>query len=119
MVEAVQETAPDGVLTVTSSAVQRIVFLREKEQRPEAALRLRIIAGGCSGMQYRIDLAEKMRADDRVFQQDRAKVLVDPKSFAYLRNSTLDWYEDLLGGQFKITNPNAKTSCSCGVSFTV
>ncbi len=106
-------------VAVTDAAVKRILFLQDREGKPGAALRLRIVAGGCSGMQYRIDLAEKMRADDRVFQQDRAKVLVDPKSFAYLRNSTLDWYEDLLGGQFKITNPNAKTSCSCGVSFTV
>lgn len=119
MVEAMAQTAVGGGLAITESAAGRIRFLREKEARPEAALRLRIIAGGCSGMQYRIDLAEKLRADDRVFERDDARVLVDPKSFAYLRNSTLDWFEDLLGGEFKIKNPNAKTSCSCGVSFTV
>ena len=119
MVEAILEPEPDGELSITPSAVQRIRFLGDKEGRPEAALRLRIIAGGCSGMQYRIDLAERLRVDDRVFGRNGSRVLVDPKSFAYLKNSTLDWYEDLLGGQFKITNPNAKTSCSCGVSFTV
>lgn len=106
-------------LSITSSASQRIRVLREKEGKPGAALRLRIIAGGCSGMQYRIDLAEKQRADDRAFDTDGARVLVDGRSMTYLKNSTLDWYEDLLGGQFRITNPNAKTSCSCGISFTV
>ena len=83
------------------------------------SLRLRIIAGGCSGMQYRIDLAEKQRPDDRNFERDGVRVLVDAKSMVYVRNSTLDWYEDLLGGEFKIANPNAKHACSCGISFTV
>ena len=118
MAEVVQEVAPTD-LSITTSAVQRIRTLREKEGKAGAALRLRIIAGGCSGMQYRIDLAEKQRSDDRAFDRDDARVLVDARSMTYLKNSTLDWYEDLLGGQFKITNPNAKTSCSCGISFTV
>ena len=118
MTEVAQEFAPTD-LSITSSAVQRIRVLREKEGKPGAALRLRIIAGGCSGMQYRIDLAEKQRVDDRGFDRDGVRVLVDGRSMTYLKNSTLDWYEDLLGGQFRITNPNAKTSCSCGISFTV
>ena len=118
MAEAVQELTPSD-LSITTSAVQRIRVLREKERKAEADLRLRIIAGGCSGMQYRIDLAEKQRTDDRSFDRDGVRVLVDARSMTYLKNSTLDWYEDLLGGQFKITNPNAKTSCSCGISFTV
>ena len=119
MVEAVPEAALAPDLAITPSAVQRIQFLREKEGKPEAALRLRIIAGGCSGMQYRIDLAEKLRGDDRVFEGDAVRVLVDANSMAYLKNSTLDWHEDLLGGQFKVANPNAKHACSCGISFTV
>jgi iron-sulfur cluster assembly accessory protein len=104
---------------VTSNAVRRIRYLRQKESRPEAALRLRIIAGGCSGMQYRMDLAEMPRATDIIIAAEDAKVFVDPKSLVYLHGSTLDYEEDLLGGQFKITNPNAKHSCSCGLSFTI
>jgi len=104
---------------VTSNAVRRIHYLRQKENRPEAALRLRIIAGGCSGMQYRMDLAETPRSTDVIIAAEDAKVFVDPKSLVYLAGSTLDYEEDLLGGQFKIVNPNAKHSCSCGLSFTI
>ena len=115
-VTQVYEPAP---LAVTDSAVMRIKFLQEKEGKPDASLRLRIVAGGCSGMQYRIDLAEELRATDRVVEKDGVRIAVDPKSVAYLKESTLDWEEDFFGGEFKIKNPNAKTSCSCGLSFTV
>ena len=110
------ETLP---LTVTDTAVRRIRVLQQKENKPEAALRLRIIAGGCSGMQYRMDLAEAPRPTDLVVAQQDVRVFVDPKSMTYLRGSKLEWEEDLFGGQFKITNPNAKHSCSCGLSFTI
>ncbi len=115
---AMAAPSPQQVI-VTSNAVRRIQYLRQKESRPEAALRLRIIAGGCSGMQYRMDLAETPRTTDVVITAEDAKVFVDPKSLVYLQGSTLDYEEDLLGGQFKITNPNAKHSCSCGLSFTI
>jgi iron-sulfur cluster assembly accessory protein len=112
--------SPDAPqLNVTANAVRRIHYLREKESRPQANLRLRIIAGGCSGMQYRMDLAETPRPTDTVIAADDTHVFVDPKSLTYLRGATLDYEEDLLGGQFKITNPNARTSCSCGLSFTI
>lgn len=110
------EAAP---LVVTENAVRRIHNLREKEGRPNAQLRMRIIAGGCSGMQYRMDLADTPRPTDTIVSRDDAKVFVDPKSMVYLQGSTLDYEEDLLGGQFKIVNPNAKHSCSCGLSFTI
>ena len=106
-------------LTVTESAVRRIRVLRQKENKPAASLRLRIIAGGCSGMQYRMDLAEAARPTDVVVAEEDVSVFVDPKSMTYLKGSKLEWEEDLFGGQFKITNPNAKHSCSCGLSFTI
>ena len=106
-------------LSVTETAVSRIRTLRVKEKKPDAALRLRIIAGGCSGMQYRMDLADSPRATDVIVAEQDVKVFVDPKSLTYLTGSKLEWEEDLFGGQFKITNPNAKHSCSCGLSFTI
>jgi iron-sulfur cluster assembly protein len=106
-------------VVVTDAAVKRIRFLQDREGKPGAALRLRIVAGGCSGMQYRIDLAEEVRATDRVVQKDDVRIAVDTKSVVYLKDSTLDWEEDFFGGEFKVKNPNAKTSCSCGISFTV
>jgi iron-sulfur cluster assembly accessory protein len=106
-------------VVVTDAAVTRIKFLQDREGKPGAALRLRIVAGGCSGMQYRIDLAEEARPTDRVVQKDGVRIAVDTKSVVYLTDSTLDWEEDFFGGEFKVKNPNAKTSCSCGISFTV
>jgi len=106
-------------LVVTESAVRRIRVLQQKESRPDASLRLRIIAGGCSGMQYRMDLADAPRSSDLVVSAQDVRVFVDPKSMTYLKGSKLEWEEDLFGGQFKIANPNAKHSCSCGLSFTI
>src|SRR2546429_189299 len=80
------ETLP---LTVTDTAVRRIRVLQQKENKPEAALRLRIIAGGCSGMQYRMDLAEAPRSTDLVVAQQDVRVFVDPQSMTYLRGSKL------------------------------
>src|SRR2546428_10980780 len=106
-------------LTVTDSAVRRIRVLRQKEKQPAASLRLRIIAGGCSGMQYRMDPAEAARPTDIVVAEEDVSVFVDPKSLTYLHGSKLEWEEDLLGGQFPITNPHANHPCSCGLRFTV
>lgn len=106
-------------VVVTPNAVQRIHYLRKKEDKPNGALRLRIIAGGCSGMQYRMDMTDTPRPTDVILEKEDVKVFVDPKSMTFLQGSTLDYEEDLLGGQFKIVNPNAKTSCSCGLSFTI
>lgn len=117
--ELVPPTPEGAPLVVTDAAVLRIKFLQQKEGKPDASLRLRIVAGGCSGMQYRIDLAEELRSTDRVVQKDGVRIAVDPKSLTYLQNSTLDWEEDFFGGEFKVKNPNAKSSCSCGISFTV
>jgi len=102
-----------------AAAVDRIRVLRTKFERPEGGLRLRIIAGGCSGMQYRIDFAETSRATDLIVEAGDVKVFIDPKSLTYVKGSSLDYWEDLLGGGFKVVNPNAKSACSCGVSFTV
>lgn len=113
-------TPPDAPpLAVTDAAVARIQLLQDREGKPGAALRLRIVAGGCSGMQYRIDLAEELRGTDRVVEKGGVRIAVDGKSVAYLKDATLDWEEDFFGGEFKIKNPNAKASCSCGLSFAV
>jgi len=112
-------TSEELPLTVTDSAVRRIRVLRVKESKPQSALRLRIIAGGCSGMQYRMDMADSPRTTDLIVAEQDVQVFVDPKSMTYLKGSKLEWEEDLFGGQFKINNPNAKHSCSCGLSFTI
>ncbi len=114
-----QRNATPATLTLSPSAIQRIRVLRGKFDRPGGGLRLRIIAGGCSGMQYRIDFAEASRPNDVVVAAEDVKVFIDPRSLSYVEGSSLDYWEDLLGGGFKVVNPNAKSACSCGVSFTV
>ena len=114
-----QSAPPPATLLLSPAAVDRIRVLRTKFERPEGGLRLRIIAGGCSGMQYRIDFAETSRATDLIVEAGDVKVFIDPKSLTYVKGSSLDYWEDLLGGGFKVVNPNAKSACSCGVSFTV
>src|SRR2546426_11331466 len=95
-------------LTVTDSAVRRIRVLRQKEKQPAASLRLRIIAGGGSGVQYRMDLADAARPADIVVAEQDGKVFVDPKSLTYLPGAKLGGGGDPFGGQIKNPHPNAK-----------
>src|SRR2546426_5840995 len=92
-------------LTVTDSAVRRIRVLRQKEKQPAASLRLRIIAGGCSGVQYPMDLAGAARPTDIVVAAQDVEGVVDPQSLTYLQGAKLEGEEELFGGQVKGTKP--------------
>ena len=80
-------------------------------------MRLAIVGGGCSGMSYKFKLESAPKPTDHVFQQEGAKVFVDPKSFQFLDGLTLDYTESFMESGFVFHNPNAKKSCSCGKSF--
>lgn len=82
-------------------------------------LRVAVEGGGCSGFQYDIQLAPGPAADDLVIERDGAKLYIDPVSVPFLDGSVVDWVQELIGASFKVRNPNAKTSCGCGVSFSV
>jgi iron-sulfur cluster assembly accessory protein len=82
-------------------------------------LRVAVNGGGCSGFSYDIALAEAPGADDLVVERDGARLFVDPVSLDLIAGSEIDWVEALIGAQFKVNNPNAKTSCGCGVSFSI
>ncbi|MFZ4069770.1 MAG: HesB/IscA family protein [Caulobacterales bacterium] len=84
-----------------------------------AGLRLAVLGGGCSGFQYDIRVARAPEADDLVIERDGAKLFVDAVSLDLLAGSELDWVDELIGAAFKVKNPNAKTGCGCGVSFSV
>ena len=83
------------------------------------AFRVKVVGGGCSGLQYKLDLEAAPAADDSVVEAGAAKVVVDPASALYLLNSQVDYVESLKFSGFKITNPNAVAECSCGQSFAV
>lgn len=84
-----------------------------------AGLRVAVEGGGCSGFQYEIGIAQAPNKDDLVIERDGARLFVDPVSLPFLLGSEVDWVEELIGASFKVKNPNAKSSCGCGVSFSV
>jgi len=104
-------------LTIGPRAAARLTKMLA--ERPGGALRVSVNGGGCSGFQYAFDLDSAPSPDDFIAIRDGAKVLVDPISAEMLMGSELDFVDDLIGQSFKVVNPNAKSSCGCGVSFSL
>jgi len=103
---------------VTERAAARIAEIVAADGR-QAALRVAVLAGGCSGFQYRFELDEALQDDDLVIERAGAKVLVDPASLDLLAGSELDYTDELMGSHFAVRNPNAKSACGCGTSFSI
>ncbi len=104
------------LLTVTPAAAQRILKITGGDAT--AALRLAVNGGGCSGFQYEFNIANNRDAEDLAFEKDGATVLVDTVSMLYVDGSVLDFEDNLMGEAFKVNNPQAKSSCGCGTSFS-
>ena len=107
-----------ATIEISENAVKKINSLITQQQKEGLGLRVKVVGGGCSGLSYKMDL-DVPRDGDRVFERDEAKVLVDRKSFIYLRGTQLDYAEGLMDSGFKLQNPNVKRSCGCGSSFSV
>jgi iron-sulfur cluster assembly accessory protein len=107
----------ERLIKVTPSAAKRVSTLLQKQNRPNGVLRVSVVGGGCSGLQYKMDLQDSPANRDFLVETAGVRVVVDPKSALYVTGSELD-YQDTLQGGFKVTNPNAATSCSCGESFS-
>jgi len=110
--------APDHGLTLAESAARRLARLAEAEGRP-VLLRVAVDGGGCSGFQYRFDLIDAPEADDIVVRRDGQAAAVDPVSLPLLQGSEIAFVDELVGAQFVVRNPNAASSCGCGVSFSI
>ncbi len=102
----------------TASAARRIHEIAAKEGRA-LMLRVAVEGGGCSGFQYQFDLVEAREPDDLVIERDGAAALIDEVSLPLLRGSEIDFIDELAGAEFRVRNPNAKSSCGCGVSFSI
>ncbi len=102
---------------LTAAAVETVRNLLEQKNVPDYGLRVFVAGGGCSGMQYGMALEAEARAYDHVIEQDGVKVFVDPTSMMYLNDATIDYVDSIMGGGFKVENPNAASSCGCGTSF--
>jgi iron-sulfur cluster insertion protein len=106
-----------GQVAVTDRAARRIAEITAAEGR--SALRVAVLAGGCNGFQYRFELDDATQDDDVVIEQAGARVLIDPASLDLLAGAELDYAEELMGSYFAVRNPNAKSACGCGTSFSV
>jgi iron-sulfur cluster assembly protein len=105
------------MISITDTAVAEIRRQRDKRGTPEAALRVGIRGGGCTGFSYLFEWADTApRAKDNVIEKDGVKVYVDPKSFVYLDGTELDFVTSMMGHGFKFNNPNVKSTCGCGES---
>lgn len=104
-------------ITLTPSAAARVRSLLTERNLPDYALRVFVSGGGCSGLQYGMALEGQVRQDDLRFKAGDVDVVIDPMSIGYLGGATIDYVDDLMGGGFKVDNPNAVASCGCGHSF--
>jgi iron-sulfur cluster assembly protein len=107
----------ERLVRATDSASGKLKSLLEKQGRPNGALRVAVIGGGCSGLQYKMDLVDGPANRDIMVETGGIRVVVDPKSALFVSGSVLDYSDDLQKGGFKVTNPNAVAHCSCGESF--
>ena len=107
----------ERLIKLTASAAGKVSSLLTKQGRPAGVLRVAVVGGGCSGLQYKMDLQDAPANRDILVETAGVRVVVDPKSALYVTGSELD-YIDALDGGFKVKNPNAATSCSCGESFS-
>ena len=109
----------EPVLHLSESAAKRIAFLLSKEEQPDMRLRVMVEGGGCSGFQYKFDFDTARGEDDIVMEEGGARVVVDAVSLELLKDSTLDYVQELGGAFFTVKNPQATATCGCGNSFAV
>ena len=110
--------ANEKLVRLTEGASVKISQLVEREKQGEF-LRIRITGGGCNGLSYKMKFVDEPKKGDLYVESEGSKVLVDSKTALYLKGTTLDYSDKLVGGGFKFSNPNAKASCSCGESFNL
>ncbi len=117
LMDDAQVTTGTDILTVTPSAVNVIRNLLSQRNIPNHALRVFVTGGGCSGMQYGMAFEPEPQAYDKVVAVDGVRLLLDQTSLIYLEGATIDFVDSLIGGGFRIDNPNAVSACGCGTSF--
>ncbi len=106
-------------IEITEPAARRVLAVAAREGKPEASLRIRVVAGGCDGFEYEMSLDERAAQTDEVLEAHGLRVLVDPRSAPILQGSILEFRDQLLGGGLKVVNPQATHECTCGKSFAI
>ena len=108
-----------GTIEISETAAARIRAMSAEKKTPRGGLRLGVKGGGCSGLSYLVDWAAEPSRLDQVFERDGARVFVDPKSALFLAGTVVDWQQTLMQTGFVFRNPNVKSACGCGESFSV
>lgn len=108
----------EKLIRVLDAASAKLRALLERQGRANGALRVAVIGGGCSGLQYKMDLVDGPANRDIIVHSNQVQVVIDPKSALFVSGSELDYSDDLQKGGFKVSNPNAVAHCSCGESFS-
>ena len=108
----------ERLIKVTARAAKKVGTLLQRQGRAGGVLRVAVVGGGCSGLQYKMDLQDQPANRDILVESAGIKIVVDPKSALYVTGSELDYSDALQDGGFKVKNPNAASSCSCGESFS-
>lgn len=107
------------MIEISEAAVSQVKKLQKEENKQGCALRIQVIAGGCSGMSYKLDFDDTIGENDKVFEPDSdVKVVIDPKSYLFVKGMHLNFSAGLSGKGFEFHNPNASKSCGCGSSFS-
>jgi iron-sulfur cluster insertion protein len=106
-----------SVLTITDAAAEKVRELMARQERDGYGLRLKVVGGGCSGLQYQLMFDDQAGEWDEDEEENGVRVIVGPESAVYLVGTTVDYVDDLNGAGFKIENPNASSTCGCGQSF--
>ena len=117
-IEEKQTEFNNATITVTESAVKRLVAVMKSDGKDDYFLRMSVEGGGCSGMTYKMDFENEKRDYDKEFESNGLTIVCDLKSWLYLKDVEIDYSDDLLNGGFKIKNPNAERTCGCGTSFS-
>lgn len=121
-VEELLETAPavvgeNDIITLLPAAAEKIRSLLTERNLPDHGLRVFVSGGGCSGMQYGMAIEKEAGEFDTIYESNGVRIFVDPTSTMYLEGATVDYVDNLMGGGFRIENPNAVSTCGCGHSF--
>jgi len=114
-----EEILEEADIILSENAATKVAQLISEEKNPNLRLRVYITGGGCSGFSYGFTFDETVNEGDSSVRKNGVQLVVDPMSYQYLSGSTVDYLEDLQGARFFVSNPNAKTTCGCGSSFSI